>query len=78
MVMKKFLIFIIIILVSSCTSNLPDKNTFLLTSDLPAGEHVKDSGKKLINQPYGFTKIIADSAQIDDTIIIVEIGRAHV
>ncbi len=68
------ILIIIIIQVSSCTSNLSDKNTFLLTSDLPAGEYVKESGKKLINQPFGFTKIIADSAQINDTFIIVVHG----
>ena len=67
--MKKFL-FSIIILIYSCNSNLSDKNTFLLTSDLPAGEFVKESGKKLINQPFGFTKIIADSAQNDSTLLI--------
>ena len=71
--MKKILLFIII-LISSCHSNLSEKNTFLLTSDLPAGEYVKDSGKKLINQPYGFTKIIADSAQINNTLLIVVHG----
>lgn len=71
--MKKFL-FIIIILVSSCTSNLSDKNTFLFTSDLPSGKYVKESGKKLINQPYGFTKIIAESAKINDTLIIAVHG----
>lgn len=72
--MKKFLLFIIIILVSACASNVSDKNTFFLTSDLPAGEHVKESGKKLINQPYGFTKIIAESAKINDTLIIAVHG----
>ncbi len=71
--MKKFLI-IILILISSCNSNLSDKNTFLLTSDLPAGEFVKESGKKLINQPFGFTKIIADSAQNDSTLLIAVHG----
>ncbi len=71
--MKKFLI-VILILISSCNSNLSDKNTFLLTSDLPAGEFVKESGKKLINQPFGFTKIIADSAQNDSTLLIAVHG----
>ena len=71
--MKKTLLFIIV-LISSCSSNLSDKNTFLLTSDLPTGEHVKESGKKLINQPYGFTKIIADSAHINDILTIVVHG----
>ncbi len=72
--MKNFLLFIIIILVSSCSSNLADKSTFLLTSDLPAGNYVKESGNKLINQPYGFTEIIADSAKINDTLIIAVHG----
>ena len=35
---------------------------------------VKESGKKLINQTFGFTKIIADSAQINETIIIAVHG----
>ena len=70
----KIFLFSIIILISSCNSNLSDKNTFLLTSDLPAGEFVKESGKKLINQPFGFTKIIADSAQNDSTLIIAVHG----
>ena len=68
------ILIIIIILVPSGSSNLADKSTFLITSDLPAGNYVKESGKKLINQPYGFTKIIADSAQINDTFIIVVHG----
>ena len=72
--MKKFLLSIIIILVSSCTSNSFDKNNFIHISDLPAGEFVKESGKKLITQPYGFTKIIADSAQIDSTLLIAVHG----
>ncbi len=72
--MKKFSLFIIITLVFSCSSNLKDNNTFLLTSDLPAGKHTKESGKKLINQPFGFTKIIADSAQINDILIITVHG----
>ncbi len=72
--MKKFLLFITITLVSSCSSNPADNYKFLLTADLPAGEDVKESGKKLINQPYGFTKIIADSAQINDTLIIAVHG----
>ncbi len=72
--MKKFSLFIIITLVFSCSSNLKDNNTFLLTSDLPAGKHVNESGKKLINQPFGFTKIIADSAQINDILIITVHG----
>lgn len=72
--MKKILLFIIIILISACSTNTSDKNSFLLTSDLPIGEYVKESGKKLINQPFGFTKIIADSAQIDDVLIIAVHG----
>jgi len=72
--MKKIPLFIIIILISACSTNLSDKNSFLLTSDLPAGEFVKESGRKLINQPYGFTKIIADSAKFNDTIIIAVHG----
>lgn len=72
--MKRFILFFIIILLFSCSSNLSDKNTFLLTSDLPAGEYVKESGKKLINQPYGFTKIIADSAPINNTLLIAVHG----
>ena len=72
--MKKILIFFIIIFVSSCSYNLSTKANFLLTSDLPAGEYVKESGKKLINQPYGFTQIIGDSAKIDDTLIIAVHG----
>lgn len=72
--MKRSLLFIIIVLISSCNSNLSDKNSFLFTSDLPAGEYVKESGKKLINQPYGFTKIIADSAQINDILTVVVHG----
>ena len=71
--MKKFL-FIILILISSCNSNLSDKNTFLLVSDLPVGEYVKESGKKLIDQPYGFTKIIADSTTIDNALVIAVHG----
>lgn len=61
-------------LVYSCSANLSDINKFFLTSDLPAGESVKQSGKKLINQPYGFTQIIGDSAKIDDTLIIAVHG----
>jgi hypothetical protein len=72
--MKKFLLLIIIILVSSCSSIQSDNNKFLFTADLPASEQVKESGKKLINQPYGFTKIIADSAQINETLIIAVHG----
>jgi len=72
--MRKFLLFVVLILISSCNSNLSDKNSFLLTSDLPAGEFVKESGKKLINQPFGFTKIIADSTQFNDKIIIAVHG----
>jgi len=72
--MKNFLLFIIIVLVSSCSTNLSNKDDFLLTSDLPAGEHVKESGRKLISQPYGFTKIIAESAKINDTLIIAVHG----
>jgi hypothetical protein len=72
--MKKILLLIIIILISACSTNSSDKNSFLLTSDLPVGEYVKESGKKLINQPFGFTKIIADSAQIDDVLIIAVHG----
>jgi hypothetical protein len=68
--MRKIPFFIIIILISSCSTNSSDKNSFLLTSDLPTGEFVKESGRKLISRPYGFTKIIADSAQIDDVLII--------
>ncbi len=71
--MKKFL-FIILILISSCNSNLSDKNTFLLVSELPVGEYVKESGKKLIDQPYGFTKIIADSTTIDNALVIAVHG----
>jgi len=72
--MKKTLLFIIIILIFACSTNSSDKNSFLLTSDLRAGEFVKESGSKLINQPYGFTNIIADSAQFNDTIIIAVHG----
>lgn len=72
--MKRFLLFFIIILVSSCSTNLSNKDNFIFTSDLPAGEHVKESGKVLINQPYGFTEIIAESAKIKDTLIIAVHG----
>ena len=72
--MRKIPLFIIIILVYSCSTNSSDKNSFLLTSDLVAGEYVEESGKKLINLPFGFTKIIADSAQLNDTIIIAVHG----
>lgn len=72
--MKKFLLFIIITLLTSCSSNPADNNKFLLIADLPAGEQIKKSGKKLINQPYGFTKIIAESAKIKDALIIAVHG----
>jgi len=72
--MRKIPLFIIIILISTCSTNSSDRTSFLLTSDLPVGENVKESGKKLINQPYCFTKIINDSAQIDNTIIIIVHG----
>ena len=72
--MRKFLLFIALIFISSCNSNLSDKNTFLQTSDLPAGNNVKESGSKLINQPFGFTQIIADSAKNDNTLMIAVHG----
>ncbi len=72
--MKNFLLFIIIVLVSSCSTNLSNKDNFIFTSDLPADEFVKESGKVLINQQYGFTEIIADSAKINDTLIIAVHG----
>jgi len=72
--MKNIPLFIIIILVYSCSSNSSDKKSFFLTSDLPVGEYVKESGKKLINQLYGFINIIADSTLIDDTVIIAVHG----
>ena len=72
--MKKFLLLIIFALVSSCSTKQSDNNTFLLTSDLPAGEQVKESGKKLINQPYGFTAIISDSAQNNNILMIAVHG----
>ena len=67
---KNFALLLLSFLYFSCSAELSSKKTFLLTSDLPAAEFVKESGKKLINQPYGFTKILADSAQINDTLII--------
>ena len=72
--MKRLILFFIIILLFSCSSNLSNKNTFLLISDLPAGEFVKESGKKLIDQPCGFTQIIGDSAKIDNALIIAVHG----
>ena len=72
--MRKFLLFVALIFISSCNSNLSDKNTFLKTSDLPAGDNVKKSGNKLINQPYGFTKIISDSAKNEDALVVTVHG----
>ena len=72
--MKNIFLFIALLLFLSCNSNLSDKNNFLLISDLPAGEYVKESGKILIMQPFGFTQIMGDSAKIDDTIIIAVHG----
>lgn len=72
--MKRYLLIITIILISSCSTNISKKANSLLISDLPAGKYVKESGKKLINQPFGFTKIIADSAQIDSTLLIAVHG----
>ncbi len=72
--MKKFLIFITVALVFSCSANLSDINKFLRTSDLPAGEYVKESGRKLIDQSFGFTRIISDSAKINNTLIIAVHG----
>ncbi len=72
--MKSYLLIITTILISSCSTNISKQDNYILTSDLPAGEFVKESGKKLINQSYGFTKIIADSAQFSTTIIIAVHG----
>lgn len=72
--MKKYFLIITIILISSCSTNITNKTNSLLISDLPIGEFVKESGKKLINQPFGFTHIVADSANIDNTLIIAVHG----
>ena len=72
--MRKFLLFVALILVSSCNSNLSEKITFFQTSDLPAGDKVKESGKKLINQPFGFTQIMGDSTKIDNALVIAVHG----
>ena len=72
--MKRIILFSTIILFFSCSSNLSDNNSFLLTSDLPTGEFVKNSGKKLINRPFGFTKIISDSAKNDNALVIAVHG----
>ena len=72
--MRKFLLFVAIIYISSCNSSISDKNTFLYTSDIPSGDNVKESGNKLVDQPYGFTKVIADSFKNDDTLIIAVHG----
>ena len=72
--MRKFLLFVAIIFISSCNTNLSEKTTFLQTSDLPTGDKVKESGKKLINQPFGFTHVIADSAKNDSTLMIAVHG----
>ncbi len=76
--MRNIPLFIIIILIWACSSNSSNKNSFLLTSDLLVGEYVKESGKRLISQPFGFTKIIADSAKIDDVLIITVHGYESV
>jgi len=72
--MMRRIIFFTIILFFSCSSKSSNNKPFLLTSDLPTGEFVKESGKKLINQTFGFTKIISGSTKIDDTLIIAVHG----
>ena len=72
--MGRIILFFTIILFFSCSSKSSNNKSFLLTSDLPTGDVVKESGKKLINQTFGFTKIISDSAKIDDTLIIAVHG----
>ena len=72
--MKKFLLFLVIIFNYSCNSSISNKNIFLYTSELPTGDNVKESGNKLIDQPYGFTKIIADSTKIDDALMVAVHG----
>ena len=71
--MKNKIILIIILLIFSCSSNLTEKS-IIHTSDLPLGELVKQSGRKLINQSYGFTQIIADSSRFENELIIAVHG----
>ncbi len=42
--------------------------------DLPAGEQVKASGQKLISQPYGFTRITADTSLIQTVLHVAVHG----
>ncbi len=72
--MKRLIPFFIIMLLISCSSNLSYNNWVLHVSELPTGEFVKESGKRLISQPYGFTKIFCDSSEIKDHIVIAVHG----
>ncbi len=44
--------------------------------DLPLGEEVKSSGKKLINQPFGFIRISDGDTLTDSTIVVAVHGYA--
>ena len=72
--MRRFQVLYVIILVFSCASNPTENKYSLSISDLPGGDNVKESGKILTNQPYGFTRIMSDSANIDDVLVITVHG----
>lgn len=72
--MKRLLLFSLIIFLLSCGSNRTSSDQTLNISELPIGEFVKKSGRKLISQDNGFIKIVSDSTFNDSTITIAVHG----
>jgi len=69
--MKKFSLIITILLLLSCDQD----NAYTLSiNDIPSGEEIKQSGKKLISKPFGLIHIINDETENDSTLIIAVHG----
>jgi len=70
-------VFLIALLISWSAAALPpDSIPVLSVSQLPAGEQVFESGKVLVAQPYGFTRIVDPSATDSSKIHITVHGYA--
>lgn len=71
--MKKLALLITIVLLFTCSSN-QDKAYTLSINEIPSGIEIKQSGKRLINKPFGLIQLINDQINNDSTLIIAVHG----
>jgi len=71
--MKRFFLLFLSIGIFACSTKTSD-NSSIHIADLPAGDSVKKSGKKLISRPLGFVQIDSENNISDSTLIITVHG----